>query len=638
MAFDRGLPKLSTGDGTYPVSTPERFAAALQQFVWINGRQCGDEGTRGFGEADAADSTEAENGRAPPSSPLATEALRALQDVLEESKRCSCCSPADPVAEAGLFVMRLTRLMEQRTLARVQDEMHLRLRETTLPTCVPPSVQSPYAPREETTSASRSPSTLRCCGRRYTVPGASSSSFSPSPTASALDVGAMLEPQLENSGNMARAPIWRFHADLTLQLQQCMFRCIFLLDKALVNLSADDGGLCGILTHTRAAQLQEMFISAITESLSCAREKWKADGTVAGSAEAAREVSVVLERLQQAAHAQQHAGMSPQLHVFELSAAECIRCSPPPFTSWKQSPSLLVGGCESGGVREAASFLSVSDNRDDIEWCFGVVGRDYSAKLVAQQLWCAEKLLSQRFPSYASSWDRLERARLCVESTRSPTPTVPRSDSSERPTAFGASAAAVTSSNATSPERAPRHDGDTPPPCITTTQPKSDRPFGDASKTSPPFRSLTYSEDRSEATVEAEDEAAVAALSPNRRPTASPSSPRHVPAVPRLLPAVRCVLWEALVAGCGLSAESTSAAVQRPIESLIATQVQEAPPQQAPTTSNRAHRYLQRVPLNQTYGKEHTSNREKAFSIETEHDVENSNFSLAAGRAYARSS
>ena len=128
MAFDRGLPKLSTGDSTYPVSTPERFAAALQQFVWINGRQCGDEGTRGFGEADAADSTEAENGRAPPSSPLATEALRALQDVLEESKRCSCCSPADPVAEAGLFVMRLTRLMEQRTLARVQDEMQLGLR------------------------------------------------------------------------------------------------------------------------------------------------------------------------------------------------------------------------------------------------------------------------------------------------------------------------------------------------------------------------------------------------------------------------------------------------------------------------------------------------------------------------------
>lgn len=40
MDFDHVLPKVDTGKKEYPVDAPERFASALQQFVWCMERNC----------------------------------------------------------------------------------------------------------------------------------------------------------------------------------------------------------------------------------------------------------------------------------------------------------------------------------------------------------------------------------------------------------------------------------------------------------------------------------------------------------------------------------------------------------------------------------------------------------------------
>ncbi|KPA80416.1 hypothetical protein ABB37_04655 [Leptomonas pyrrhocoris] len=635
MAFDRVTPELKVGREECLADAPERFATALQQFVWGSGRRGGSEASWNTSETRVADSPTAldkVNVLLPLPSSHAIHVLRALRSVLDAARCCSCCPREDPVTEAGLFMLRLTRLMEQQTRTHVQNEVDSCLRETTSPACVSPLAQSSNALLDESSALSRgrrsSPRgihTIHRRGRRYTLPDASSS-YSPSPS-SVLDVSALSDSKPEASTGESVSPTWRFHADLTLQLQQCMLRSMCLLDTALIDHSAEDGGLCGILTRPRAAEFQHIFVNAITETLVSARDKWRADVAFTSSTEAVREVSVVLERLQQVAHAQRQANASPQLQVCELTTTEPTRRSPPPFASWRRSDSSSQRGGEGDVKRESVDAYSASDHRSDIERCLGVVGSDYAAKLVAQQLWCAQRLLSQRFPSYAASWDHLERARFFVESTRSPTPTVPRNDSNERPTVFGASAS-MARSDATRPDSVPRHDGGTPPPCVITTQRKGERPSKAATPTSPPFRSLMYSEERTEEREEeTKDGVAVSTLSPNHRPPAP---------LPRLLPVARCPLWENLLVSCGVSAGSAVAAIQQLMTEQESSPTREAQ-QHEQLESSYGNRYLQNAHLNHSRGKQTVAKRKKTFSIETEHRGENRSPLFPMERFHARS-
>jgi hypothetical protein len=648
MAFHYASSELNIEGVGYPADTPERFSAALLQFVWSSERRLEEEAEWSLAESHAAHASTAMEKRdasMPLPSSHAAQILQALRDLLDSARPCPSCPRADSVTEAGVFLMRLTRLFEQKTLAKVQEEVNLSSLAATTPTSVsPPAPISTAclgdcnALRSDKRSASHGSGTLHSRGRRYTVPEASFS-YSPS-SSSVLDVSALRDPKTEDIWGITPARMWRFHAILTLQLQQSMLRCMCLLDAALANFSADDGGLCGVLTHPRALQLQEMFIDAIATTLSSAEQRWAADTTTADSTETLREVSVVLERLQQAAHAQHHTGKAPQLHVYELSTAEPSRCSPPPFASWRRSSfSFLSHSRNDDTDLEAACAPSAPGNCVDIERCLGVAGSDYVTKLVAQHLWCAQKLLSQRFPSYAPSWDLLERARFFVESTRSPTPTVPRSDSNEHVGNFSVPATMQSASVAPSPERGPRHDGETPPPCVTATQRKSERPVDVVNLTLSPLRSLTYSEKRPEGASGPEGGAAETLLSSSLRLTASPPAVLHHGAtVPHLLPVARCVLWENLLASCGVSAGSAVAAIQQLTGEKDPLQLRALSPQrrERPGETDRA-RSLQTVPVNQPLVKQPMGERTKMTSIETEYGAENHQHPLLSKRLFAQS-
>ncbi|KPI89810.1 hypothetical protein ABL78_1073 [Leptomonas seymouri] len=632
MTLDHVLDEWKNGV-EYPANTPERFAAALQQFVWSSGRRSENEASWGISPS----SLDKERALSPLPSSEVTHMLQALRSVLDAARCCSCCSRADPVTEAGLFMMRLTRLMERQTLTCVHSEMDSCLREAASLVRVSPPAQSPNVLLDANRTsfadkggASHGIHTVLSCGRRYTVPEASSSYSS----LSVLEANALSDLKLEASTGKSVPLIWRFHADLTLQLQQCMLRSMCLLDAALIDHSADDGGLCGVLTHSRAAQFQGIFVSSIIATLSSVQDRWRTDFAITGSTEAVREVTVALERLQQAAHAQ-HTGMSPPLHVFELSTAKSARCSPPPFAWRRRSSTSLLSGREDGMEDEAADASPALGNHSDIERCLGVVGSDYAAKLVAQQLWCAQTLLSQRFPSYAASWGLLERARFFVESTRSPTPTVPRSDSSERPAVVG-SPAAMAPSGASCPDSGLQHNGDTPPPFVTMTQRKGERPFEASKPTSPSFRSLKYSEERSEASEAAGGDVAETAPLPSRSPTA-PLFHGHISAVSCLLPLARCLPWERLLEGCGVSAGSTVAAIQEQAAGKGAPPQREAQ-QREPLESSCSTRCFLKASSDHSLGKQTAHKQMKVCSVETEHVMVDYSASLPTRIAHARSS
>lgn len=643
MALDHVVPQLNVGDGDYPLSAPDRFASALQQFVW-SCRQ------RFDGDAWSASESHASClslslERVPPSpslSPHAAQTLRSLQEVLSASRGSECDARTDPVTEAGLYLMRLTRLLEQQTLARVQNDVAQCLRDSASasmggspPTRALEAAQNGGdAPCLDRRDASGGSNTVHSRGRRYTRPEASSTSLSsPSPSV-VFDTDAIRTPRAERFSGEASSPMWRYHADLTLQLQQCMLRCLCLLDATLAENSADDGGLRGILTHSRAAQLQSIFLDGIHEALTDTQTRWAINATAAGAAEAMKEIAAAVKRLQQAASAQrqqQQGATAPQLRVYELSPTEPLRCSPPPFASRKQSPSALFHSSEGGGDCSAAS-----GTRSDIERCLGVAGCDYASKLVAQQLWCAQKTLSQRFPSYAATWDLLDRARSLAASTRSPTPTVPRSDATEHYIA-ATSFERPASSPSSSPERAHRHDGGTPPPCVTATQTKSERPCGTSTLTSPPLRSLTYSsEERSMTPKETVTNLTETTLSPSRRPTASPPMPHGTRTGLRLLPVARCALWDSFLASRGVPAASTLSAIEELAAEADLLQVRQTPGGEPPRLSCQPQ-LLQPRDLNGSHGKQSFSRRRKTYSIETEHCLENRCPATTAKRHHARS-
>lgn len=659
MAFDRGSCGSAAGDVDYPVNTAERFAVALQQFIWSSGR-CGareNDGDEVEGQRPMMIRTT--NSTAKSVVPLPDErtlsTLHALQRVLGMARQDTCHTPTDPVTEAGLFLMRFTRLLEQQTLAQVQEEMMKTCFSNMVALdCVSPIAQTSAAsddkcdanPCTVSRSASRGSHTVHSRGRRYTVPGSlsSSSSFSPS-LSPAFDTSALATVSPGEAVATTHASTWRYHADLTLQMQQCMLRWMSGLDATLTNHAADDGGLWGILTHPRAAQLQTAFLGDVTKTLVAVCARWRGDARTAESASAVKEVSAVVERLQEATHVTQGAGASLHLHVYELSGAESTRRSPPPFASRRRSTSFQSTENDSDSECWTSGGPSPSAPRSDIERCLGVAGADYPTKLVAQQLWCAQKLLSQRFPSYAATWDVLERARFLVESTRSPTPTVPRSDSCEHLSAGDAPVAATAQHDTASPDRAAQHEGGTPPPCVTTTQPKSERPVeADRPPPSPPFRSLTYSEERTDTGAAAEtgtDEALTATtLSPSRRSTASPPAlVRHASPVPRLLPVAPCPIWENLLVGCGVSAHCAVAALQHLGDEGVPAQFSRSPLRSSvqPLPDSESC-FLSKAGLNVPSGKPKGGTRKLTYSIEMDRGAENNFFALPTKRLHARSS
>ncbi|CAG9577817.1 hypothetical protein LMJF_29_0860 [Leishmania major strain Friedlin] len=403
-------------------------------------------------------------------------------------------------------------------------------------------------------------STIRCRGRCYTVPETSLSLQSSTQSVDFLQTKPTTSPSPTEGETVC--DLVRYHAELTLELQQSMLRCIYQLDSSLVTVSQEDGGACGALTHPRAAQLQWMFLDAVVQSVTHLQQRWR-EGTVStGSVEAVGEASVVLDRLAQAAQELRHPSHSRQLQVFELSERGSARRSPPPFTSWRSDASAMRAFSGASPLLCNTSPRVATSAPNPINECLGVAAADYSAKIIAQQLWCAQQLLSQRFPGYAATWEVLEGARFLVESARSPTPTVPRSCSSQQVSTQVAAPSPVTVVDLNC-KQSSSHGGCTPPPCVVETQRKCERPCDLQRELTLPSRGLTFIEEQAADVVDDASTAMTGATaSKNDLPTESPGAPPTPPAPHLLLPVARCALWDNFLASNSLSPTALLLAIQ----------------------------------------------------------------------------
>ncbi|CAC9507764.1 hypothetical protein conserved [Leishmania donovani] len=389
-------------------------------------------------------------------------------------------------------------------------------------------------------------STIRCRGRCYTVPETSLSMPSSTQSVDALQTKPTTSPSPTEGETVC--DLVRYHAELTLGLQQSMLWFISQLDSSLLTSSQEDGGVCGVLTHPRAAQLQWMFLDAVVQFVTHLQQRWSEGTASTGSVEAVGEASVVLNRLAQAAQELRHPSHSRQLQVFELSERGIARRSPPPFASWRSDSSAMRAFGGTSPLLCNTSPRAATSAPNAINECLGVAGADYSAKLIAQQLWCAQQLLSQRFPGYAATWEVLEGARFFVESARSPTPTVPRSDSSQQVATQVAAPSPVTVVDLNCTQSS-SHGGCTPPPCVVETQRKCERPHDLQRELRLPSRGLTFIEEQAaDVTDDASTAMKGATASRNGFLTESPGAPPTPPAPPLLLPVARCALWDNFLA------------------------------------------------------------------------------------------
>ncbi|CBZ23946.1 hypothetical protein, unknown function [Leishmania mexicana MHOM/GT/2001/U1103] len=403
-------------------------------------------------------------------------------------------------------------------------------------------------------------STIRHRGRCYAVPETSLSLRSSTQSVDFLQANPTTSPSPTEAETMC--DLVRYHAELTLGLQQSILWCISQLDSGLVTSSQEDGGVCGVLTHPRALQLQWMFLDAVVQSVTRLQQRWREGTASTGSVEAVGEASVVLDRLAQAAKELRHPSHSPQLQVFELSERGTARRSPPPFASWRSDSSArrAIGGTSPLLYNTPPRAATSAPNT--INECLGVAGAEYSAKLIVQQLWCAQQLLSQRFPGYAATWEVLEGARFFVESARSPTPTLPRSDSSQQVATRVAAPSPVPVVDLKC-KQSSLHGGYTPPPCVGETQRKCERPYDLQQALALPSRGLTFIEEQAADVVDDASTAMTGATaSKNCLPTESPGAPATPPAPSLLLPVARCALWDNFLAANSLSPTALLLAIQ----------------------------------------------------------------------------
>ncbi|GET90348.1 hypothetical protein, unknown function [Leishmania tarentolae] len=535
-----------------------RFAHALEQFVW-QAASPSPHNNQGM-DAHLSDhlSCSLSSHRCSGTSMNFMHMTHSLQSALRAAAPCTCSPRGDSVTEAGLYLLRLTRVLEQKVLETMQQDIENSIgNETTLPLR---DVQAATASRIlDMEKQYLDTSTIRRRGRRYTVP--ETSLFLKS-SAQPVD---FLPTKLTRSSSPTEGEtmhdLVRYHAELTLGLQQSMLWCISRLDASLVISSQEDGGVCGVLTHPRAAQLQWMFLDAVVQSVTHLQQQWRADTASTGSAEAVREASVVLDRLLQAIQELRHPSRMPQLQVCELSESGTERRSPPPFASWKPVLSAMRDFGGTNTLPYSTSPRVLTSAPESINECLGVIGADYSTKLIAQQFWCAQQLLSQRFPGYAASWEVLERARFFVESARSPTPTVPRSNSPQRVATHVAAPSPVSVVELKCKQ--PRSHGGSTPPCVDETQRKCERPYDLQRELSLPSRGLVFTEEKG-AGVVGDASTAVTDTTASKRclPIESPGAPPTPPLSPLLLQAARCALWDNFLASNNLSPTAILLAIQ----------------------------------------------------------------------------
>lgn len=429
-------------------------------------------------------------------------AQSSLRQIFSLAKPCRGCQHTDPVTEAGLFLLRSTRLLEQHIQQRAQQQfpVSLNISSNTLPSSDTLPLRSFAASNRSISSIGtqgekNAVSLIHGSGRRYAVSGF------PSSTPQSSTVVSSVQGELSSSVSSSEAkkeqpacsssfplsqgnpvadeqPLLRFHAELTLQLHQCFCRSMSDFDAEVRTAAEEDPGLCGILTHPRAMKLQNIFMVAVEKTLSDLVQRWREEKMTSAASEASVEVAEVLDRLRLADAEGTGHGMGTR-GVHEIVGYVCSRQSPPPFTT------LEAGGGKSYGGTLSRSRIVLPPNQHAIDHCLGARNMEYCAKLVAQHLWCAQRVLIQRFPAYGGPWDHIAQARYFIESLRSPTPTVPRCGSSTEslhlvslPVSDCFNVKNSPDSTVLSPHKAEDllHDGSTPPPHVDGTQRKGERP------------------------------------------------------------------------------------------------------------------------------------------------------------------
>ncbi|KAG5473745.1 hypothetical protein LSCM1_04375 [Leishmania martiniquensis] len=600
----------------FSVADPvERFVQALEQFIW-------QAATSLSYDSHAADGhlSNRLTGNTPTRCRSRTlvsrvRIARSLESALSAAAPPDCGPRGDSVIEAGLYLLRLTHVLERRVLDGLQQEMHHSMNsEAALP--LREAQASATSSSSDMGKRYTDTSTIRRRGRRYTVPGTSL------PLRSSAQSVDLLPARRSTSSSPAEGEVVcnlvRYHAELTLGLQQSMLWCICQLDTGNVFLTEEDGGGCGVLTPSRAARVQWLFLDAIVQSVTHLQQRWREGPVCAASVEAVGEASVVLDRLGQAAQALRHPSLSPQLQVFEVSGSGTARRSPPPFTSWQSDSSGTRVSADAGVLLHGASPQAVAGDPSRINGCLGVVGAGYAAKLAAQQLWIAQELLSQRFPAHTAAWEVLERARFFVESARSPTPTVPRSDSLQQVAAHVATPSRVPAVDLES-ERPHSIGGSTTPPCVAATQRKSERPYDLQQEPALPSRGLTFSEERAAVVAEDASSSMTHAAVSESRVSIESTGGQLAPSGPSLLlPVARCALWDNFLATSNLSPTATLLAIQHLAAGAISSpsqSVAQRPRSRCPASHSGS---LSEVPVNKPGVRSFKKDRPRDYSSQTE--------------------
>ncbi|KAK7195486.1 hypothetical protein NESM_000476200 [Novymonas esmeraldas] len=619
------LQRSGASGGSRAADPADRFAAALEQFVWRVTVSSAADGP----DPDAHPVFGPTRGLSTPpcvSPPRPLHVVRALGEAMRAAAPCDVGPCTDTVTEAGLYLLRLTRVLEQCVLETVEHEMRSSVDGGVAPSSreVPTSAVSCNT---EAGALSSSSSTLHCRGRRYARSDTSLvqhhvAQSHDSASSSATPVSAPVDDRVARD-------LVRYHAELTLELQQSMLRCMCRLDAdpPLVSKGEEEGeneDVVGcVLAHSRTTQLQWMFLDAVVHTVAHVQQRWRELPASPGSTEALSEVNSVLDRLAQAVQALLHSARNPQLRVFEMPGATAARRSPPPFTSWRSSSSTASAPGDdiiSAPPLRATSPHATPETLTPVNECLGVVGADYCAKLTAQQLWCAQQLLAQRFPACGAVWDVLEHARFRVEATRSPTPTLPRHESVEP---VGESTAILAATQVPEDRAAARRstspDECDPPPCVVNTQRKSERPYALLPELASPPAKLAFSDDLvgdESRTPSAAESRATVSLS--RLATGSPDAASGAAPPSRPRPFARCALWDDFLASRHVSSTATQRAIQRLFSThVVSPRAENAPPPARAQASN-VPRPLSALAVNRPAAKPLASGRSRNYSSETQ--------------------
>ncbi|CAD2213353.1 hypothetical protein, conserved [Angomonas deanei] len=180
--------------------------------------------------------------------------------------------------------------------------------------------------------------------------------------------------------------LFRLHSLLLLDLQQHTTDSLLHLNRFVDQISESSGGFKGILTHPQAVELQTVFLHRLTALVSSQLEKAAGEGS--GWASFQAEVTETVGRLR--------AAPSPSCPVLEVNSP--LRC------------------------RSASPSLSQNSS---LRPSIGQAGSEFVSRCVVQHIGSYQLILQQRYPAI-HAWDVLDAARYRLESSSSPSPTVPR--------------------------------------------------------------------------------------------------------------------------------------------------------------------------------------------------------------------